>query len=265
MNGTDFATTYAVQPTYELWDTDGAIPDMREAVPGSINNQGGLTNGDEVIILYYWDGMSDLVSDVDYIIYDDSGNVPNEAVDKTGVSIDGPDPDTDPSTYLDDTPIPSQLPTAAPTAGFSNQRIDLNEGAQVTAGGNGVTGADETSEDLDNTFLSGELPTPNAPHPSATAIGNDQNIIPAKYILHQNFPNPFNPATVISWQLAVSSPVNLSVFDLTGQQVAVLIHETQPAGNYQIEFDADHLASGIYLYRLEATDFVQIRKMIFLK
>ena len=238
---------------------------MREATPGSINNQGTLTNGDEVIILYYWDGITDLVGDVDYIIYDDAGSVPDEAVDKTGVSIDGPDPGTDSTTYLDDTAIPGQVPTAAPVVGFSSQRIDLNEGAQVSTGGNGVNGADETSEDLDNTFAAGEAPTPNAPHPGATAIGDDQEFIPTEYALYQNFPNPFNPRTVISWQFAVSSSVNLVVFDLTGQQVAVLINEIQPAGKHQVEFDASGLASGVYLYKLEAARFVEIRKMILMK
>ncbi|MCK5454806.1 MAG: lamin tail domain-containing protein, partial [Calditrichia bacterium] len=110
MNGSNFATTYGVQPTYELWDTDSSIPDMREAKPGSINNQGGLNNSDEVIILYFWDGMSDLVADVDYVLYNSNSPTPNnEAVDKTGVRIDGPDADTDSSEYLPDTPTTNQL------------------------------------------------------------------------------------------------------------------------------------------------------------
>ena len=84
LNGSDnFFSTYSISPTYELYE-DGSpdgIPDMREALAGSINNQGGLTNGGEVVILYHWDGASDLVTDLDYVVWVDK----NEAVDKTGV------------------------------------------------------------------------------------------------------------------------------------------------------------------------------------
>ena len=163
----NFFNTYGVSPTYELFE-DGQsnpvdAPDMREAVSGSINNQGALTNGDEVVVLYRWSGLTDLVEDVDYVIYDDAGLPPDEAVDKSGVGIDGPDLDTNNTTYLNDTPIASQQPAPTHAFGFSTQRIDLSEGAQVSSGGNGITGADETSEDLNNTFTSDSLPTPNAP------------------------------------------------------------------------------------------------------
>jgi len=168
----DFYATYGVLPTYELYEDGQAnpqdVPDMREARPGSINNQGGLTNNDEVIILYYWDGMSDLVQDVDYVIYDDAELPPNEAVDKTGVSIDGPDADPTPSSYLADTPISQQLPAPSPVYGFSTHRIDYSEGAQIYSGGNGLTGANETSEDLNHTFADSCLPSPNAPNPTPT-------------------------------------------------------------------------------------------------
>ena len=93
---------------------------------------------------------------------------------------------------------------------------------------------------------------------------NPENV-PTDFALLQNYPNPFNPTTVISWQLAISSPVNLSVFNLTGQRVVVLVNETQPAGNHQIEFETSSLASGVYLYRLESKDFVETKKMILMR
>jgi hypothetical protein len=108
LNGSaNFATEFAVDPTYELYEdaaAPDAVPDMREALPGSINNQGGLTNDGEVVVLYFWDGSTDLVTDLDYALWGDKA----EAVDKTGVSIDGPDANADPSTYLNDTAIASQ-------------------------------------------------------------------------------------------------------------------------------------------------------------
>lgn len=95
-----FFAEYGINPDYELFE-DGvgpdAIPDMREGLPGSINGQGGLTNGGEVAILFTWDGQSDLVADLDYTMWGDNA----EAVDKTGVSIDGPDGDLVATQYLE--------------------------------------------------------------------------------------------------------------------------------------------------------------------
>lgn len=94
----------------------------------------------------------------------------------------------------------------------------------------------------------------------------------ADYTLNQNYPNPFNPTTNISYRIAVSSQVKLSVFDILGREVAVLVDEKQLAGSYQIEFKTKGLASGVYLYRLsvgslsgEARNFVKTKKMILMK
>jgi hypothetical protein len=146
----DFLATYAKMPTYELFEDDSTadgVPDMLEALPGSINGQGGITNSGEVVILYYWDGLSDLVMDGDYVVWGDKV----EAVDKTGISIDGPDADTLQSTYLDDTAIASQeaLP-AGHSGGDSFSRTTGIEGEAT--GGNGITGHDETSEPLTITW-----------------------------------------------------------------------------------------------------------------
>ena len=89
--------------------------------------------------------------------------------------------------------------------------------------------------------------------------------MPQELLLYPAYPNPFNPTSNISWQLAVSSPVNLSVYNLEGQRVAVLVDERQPAGFHQVEFDASELASGIYLYRLRAGKYVETRKMVLMK
>ena len=152
---TDFNNEYGVDPDYELFEDDAsadAILDMREALPGSINNQGGggLSNGGEVVILFAWDGSSDLVTDLDYVVWGDQA----EAVDKTGISIDGPDADVDPSSYLNDTAIASQdvVASSAHASGNSFQRDDLTEGNEIKSGGNGAQGHDETSEDVSVTW-----------------------------------------------------------------------------------------------------------------
>lgn len=87
-----------------------------------------------------------------------------------------------------------------------------------------------------------------------------------EYSLLQNFPNPFNPKTVIGYQLPVIGNVILKVYDVLGNQIATLVDEVKEAGNHEVEFDATILPSGVYYYRLQAgKDFVQTRKMLLLK
>lgn len=90
---------------------------------------------------------------------------------------------------------------------------------------------------------------------------------PDNFILRQNFPNPFNPNTIISWNLAKESSVQLKIYDVLGREVASLINEKQTAGEYKINFNADEygLCSGIYFYKLVTNEFTDIKKMILLK
>ena len=89
--------------------------------------------------------------------------------------------------------------------------------------------------------------------------------IPVEYTLHQNYPNPFNPSTVIRYGLSQQSPVTLTVYNVLGQQVAELVNEVQAAGNYEVTFDASHLSSGVYLYRMQAGNFVETKKFVLVK
>ncbi|HRP93111.1 MAG: T9SS type A sorting domain-containing protein [Ignavibacteriaceae bacterium] len=85
------------------------------------------------------------------------------------------------------------------------------------------------------------------------------------YSLDQNYPNPFNPTTKISWQSPADGKQTLKVFDVLGNEVAVLVDEFRAAGRYEATFNAGNLASGIYIYRLQAGEFIQTKKMIFMK
>jgi len=97
-------------------------------------------------------------------------------------------------------------------------------------------------------------------------IKEDFDHIPKTFSLKQNYPNPFNPATNIEYQISKTSQVDLSIYNILGQKVATLVNKGQPAGKYNVEWDATNVASGIYLYRIEtSTDFVQIRKLVVLK
>ncbi|TVR13360.1 MAG: T9SS C-terminal target domain-containing protein, partial [Balneolaceae bacterium] len=96
-------------------------------------------------------------------------------------------------------------------------------------------------------------------------IPADEPTGPSEIALKQNFPNPFNPTTQITYQLPVRSDVTLSVHDITGRQVATLINESVAAGTHTVTFDAANLASGVYMYRLQAGSTVLSRKLTVIK
>jgi Secretion system C-terminal sorting domain len=89
--------------------------------------------------------------------------------------------------------------------------------------------------------------------------------IPDAYALLQNYPNPFNPTTGIRYQVPGVSDVKLAVYDLLGREVAVLVKERKEPGNYTVQFNASGLASGVYVYRLEAGGFVASKKLVLVR
>jgi hypothetical protein len=91
------------------------------------------------------------------------------------------------------------------------------------------------------------------------------DIIPRDFVLHQNFPNPFNPSTTIKYAVPKTSSVSIKVYDLTGQEIATLVNEVKEAGTYELKFYASNLASGVYIYRMIAGDFSSVKKMNVLK
>jgi hypothetical protein len=92
-----------------------------------------------------------------------------------------------------------------------------------------------------------------------------QSTLPGKYYLFQNYPNPFNPVTKIKYQISELSFVTLRIYDVLGREITTLVNEENPAGEYEIEFDASALTSGIYFYSLHAGSFVETKKMILMK
>ena len=108
---------------------------------------------------------------------------------------------------------------------------------------------------------------------SATAV-EPSRLKPANFALEQNYPNPFNPETAIRYDLPVASSVRLTVINTLGQEVAMLVNEQEPAGSYQVKFNASAMPSGMYFYKLEAaplssgevaSSFVQTRRLVILK
>jgi choice-of-anchor A domain-containing protein/uncharacterized repeat protein (TIGR01451 family) len=90
-------------------------------------------------------------------------------------------------------------------------------------------------------------------------------VAPNQFNLAQNYPNPFNPSTIISFTVAKTEDVNISVFNIIGQRIITLTNKEYQPGAYSIQFNADKLPSGIYLYRLAAKDFVSTKKMLLIK
>lgn len=88
---------------------------------------------------------------------------------------------------------------------------------------------------------------------------------PTVFALKQNYPNPFNPSTKISWQSPVDSWQVIKVFDVLGNEIVILVNQYKPAGSYEIEFNANALASGVYYYQLRAGDFTSSKKMILIR
>ena len=116
-------------------------------------------------------------------------------------------------------------------------------------------------------------PMPHGTHPDIGAQ-EEQNVVvsvdqreqtPVSYLLLQNYPNPFNPSTTIKFELPKSSAVRLSVFDILGREVSVLVNEKRDAGVHKVKFDGSNIASGVYLYRLQAGSFVETKKMLVVK
>jgi hypothetical protein len=98
---------------------------------------------------------------------------------------------------------------------------------------------------------------------SATPTTNTATI--TEYALHQNYPNPFNPETNISFDLVEAGEVTLTVYNSTGQTVATLVNGEMNSGRHSVTFDASNLPSGLYIYRLNATDFTAVKKMVLMK
>jgi hypothetical protein len=89
--------------------------------------------------------------------------------------------------------------------------------------------------------------------------------VPMEFALYPNYPNPFNPVTVIGYDLPQQGKVSLTVYDVIGRRVATLVSGEQAAGRHKVLFDGRQLASGLYLYRMEVGDFVKVGKMMLVK
>ncbi len=98
-----------------------------------------------------------------------------------------------------------------------------------------------------------------------TSVKLDISKYPSSYVLFQNYPNPFNPSTILMYSLKTDAKVLLKIFNSLGEEVRTLVNEINPAGNYEVEFNASQLPSGVYICTIQAGEFVSSKKMILLK
>jgi len=162
----EYFEAYGQLPDFELYEDATApdtVPELVAVFPGSVHNGNplgefntsllpALSDVSESLVLYTWDGSSDLVADVDFVFW---GSSVNELFDKSGVTVGA-------STYLNDTAPASQEPVSPSEQNFGQAyaRLSADEGAEVTTGGNGLNGHDETSENLGTTWEIATAQTP---------------------------------------------------------------------------------------------------------
>jgi hypothetical protein len=122
--------------------------------------------------------------------------------------------------------------------------------------------------DSDGFIVGSNNNTPNAIIVGTLAIDGD--LIPVEFALHQNYPNPFNPITTLRYDLPEQAMVNIIIYDLLGREVRTLVNTTQDAGFKSIIWNATNdfgkpVSAGVYIYQIQAGEFVQTRKMVLLK
>lgn len=251
VNGGSFITTYAQTPDFEIISTDPGVPDMVVIAQGVTPS---LTNSGEGIVLFYWNGLSDLVGDVDLI----NVGVPtaaNRLIGKSGISVDGPDADAVATAYLTDAST-MPLQASAPGLGLSTKRVALENGLEVWTGGNGITGHDETTEittiTWDQVFTA---PDPGFVHNVAAVDGPVGAAGPLRI-----YPNPSAGAVTIELASAAFPPTShVGVYAVTGERVY--------SGGTRAEGGriALRLRPGLYWVRVSGGGASAMRKIVVLE
>ena len=100
---------------------------------------------------------------------------------------------------------------------------------------------------------------------TVTSVKESHIVVPSQFVLYQNFPNPFNPSTIISYLLPSNTIVSLGIYDVLGRKILTLVDGPQSKGMHSVTFDGAQLASGVYFYRLAAGNQVLTKEMVLLK
>ena len=101
--------------------------------------------------------------------------------------------------------------------------------------------------------------------PNKIVVNPQIQNLPSEYSLSANYPNPFNPSTIINYAVKEAGLVSIKVYDILGAEVAILVNETKDAGAYAVEFNAAKLPSGVYIYTMQVNGFTSSKKMLMMK
>jgi hypothetical protein len=126
--------------------------------------------------------------------------------------------------------------------------------------GQDSTKVKDRGQQIERTFVNNEV------NELASSLKiKENNARPTEFLLFQNYPNPFNPTTIITYQIKESDYVQLKVYDVLCHEVVLLVDKVQASGYYQVTFDGNNLSDGIYFYRLQCGNYVDVKKMVLVK
>ncbi|MBK8946646.1 MAG: T9SS type A sorting domain-containing protein [Ignavibacteriae bacterium] len=147
---------------------------------------------------------------------------------------------------------------------YNENNLLVNRRAEMFSGGNwGLVDESLLIKDslaTEYNFIGGEIIL----HYSTIMVNIEKDIV-KEYKLFQNYPNPFNPTTTIKYSIPKQEQVTIKIYDILGKEIKTLVNEIKSRGNYQVDFDASSLASGIYFYRLQVNKFSDIKKLLLVK
>jgi len=98
-----------------------------------------------------------------------------------------------------------------------------------------------------------------------TVVNKENKELPTQFSLEQNYPNPFNPSTTIKYSIPNNQFVRIKIFDMLGREVATLVNQVKAPGNYEVKFDGGKLSSGVYIYKMQAGNYSEVKKMLLMK
>jgi hypothetical protein len=241
---------FAAQPGSPLLfeiTADGDADGVPAMIPWGSNPAGTLSmaNNGESVGIVAWDGVSDRVTDHDWVCWLTLTNIINKDVDYP-FGIDGPDADLDGSFFLED--AGTALPAPDASEGQSIHRLSLSEPGETAGGGNGVSGHDESTEDASAWQVL--PPTPGVAIPGVVGIAPGAA---PPLALTGAFPNPCVADTRIGFSLPAAGHARLVVCDIAGRAVATLVDGAMAAGQHRVAWNAGARGArpGIYFARLE--------------
>lgn len=207
----------------------------------------------------------DLNFKMESLIHTYDGDISFSIISPTGIEVSlsnrrGSGGDNYINTVFDDSSAISISTGTAPFTGTFRPESPLNVFNGLDVHGNWILKVhDQATSDTGRV----ESYCLNIIYNAVLAVNNQQ--VPVKFELGQNYPNPFNPITRIKYSVPKQSFVSIKIYDVLGREVKTLVNEMRTAGNYEVDFNASYLASGVYFYRMESGDFSDVKKFVLLK